>query len=122
MTSTTIRTLKPVSNKTALHFKWGDQCDGWWLKNTGKFTVISESMPPHTSEKKHYHKHTEQFFYCLSGELSINLNHQVHMLPEHHGLTIPAGMVHTVKNTSENPVQFLVISAPNSHEDRIDLE
>jgi len=112
----------PISTQNAPHFTWGAQCDGWWLKNTGKFTVISESMPPSTSEKRHYHKITDQFFYCLSGELSIQVGTQEYTLQEHEGLEIAAAQEHKVQNKSNKIIQFLVISSPNSHEDRVDLE
>lgn len=114
----------PISTQNAPHFIWGNQCecDGWWLKNTGKFTVISESMPPNSTEKKHYHNITEQFFYCLSGELSIQVGKQEYTLLEHDGLGIAAAQEHKVHNKSNKIVQFLVISSPNLHEDRVDLE
>ena len=107
-------------NENAPHFIWGNQCDGWWLKNTGKFTVISESMPSGTA--KSIHNLTEQFFYCLSGELSIQVGTQEYTLREHEGLEIAATQNHKVQNKSNKIVQFLIISSPNSHEDRVDLE
>lgn len=112
----------PISISNAPHFNWGDACDGWWLKNTGKFTVIAETMPPASREKRHFHKSTEQFFYCLSGNLSIEIEGQNFTLSAQEGISISAGAVHQVKNISSENVHFLVISAPNSHEDRVNLE
>ncbi len=68
------------SIQTSPHFTWGDACDGWWLHQDEKFTVISERMPPNTAELRHYHQYTEQFFYCLQGELWIQLHHQEYTL------------------------------------------
>ena len=85
------------SIKNAAHFSWGDGCDGWWLKEDSNFTVISERMPPNRSEKKHYHKETEQFFYCLSGTLLIVLEKQNHKPKAHNGITVPAGQAHQVQ-------------------------
>jgi len=110
------------SIKNATHFNWGNKCDGWWLKEDSNFTVIEEHMPLGTSEKKHYHKETEQFFYCLSGTLLIDLGDQNHTLEKHDGITIPAKQAHKVQNASLGATTFLVISVPNSHEDRVDLE
>lgn len=104
------------------HFKWGDVCDGWWLQQHGNFTVISEQMPPNASEKSHFHKHTDQFFYCLSGELWIQIQNKEYILKAHEGISVPAGVPHQVKNNTFAEVQFLVISSPDSHNDRIDLE
>lgn len=101
---------------------WGDECDGWWLHQNEKFTVISERMPPDTAEKQRYHSHTDQFFYCLEGDLDIQIGHEEHKLKSQDGLFVPAKALHKVMNRSTEQVQFLVISCPNSHHDRIDLE
>ncbi len=109
------------SIKNATHFDWGDKCEGWWLKKDSNFSVISERMPPNTSEKKHYHEVAEQFFYCLSGNLLIEFEDQSYTLNAQDGLTIPAGQSHKVQNISLDGTTFLVISCP-SHEDRVELE
>lgn len=106
----------------APHFTWGDGCDGWWLKQHSHFTVISERMPPNTSEIRHYHKQSEQFFYCLSGELAIQLNTQEFTLKSHEGISVPAGIEHQVKNVTVTYTHFLVISSPDSHHDRVDMK
>jgi quercetin dioxygenase-like cupin family protein/RimJ/RimL family protein N-acetyltransferase len=122
------QSLQPIlrqtiqSIQTAPHFTWGDACDCWWLHQDEKFTVIAERMPPNTAERRHYHQHADQFFYCLQGELWIQLHDEEYILQEHEGLSIPAGAPHQVKNNSSNTVRFLVFSSPNSHMDRIDLE
>lgn len=104
------------------HFTWGDGCDGWWLQQHGHFTVISERMPPNATEIRHYHKQSEQFFYCLSGELSMQLNDQEFTLKSHEGISVPAGVEHQVKNTTATDTHFLVISSPDSHHDRVDVK
>lgn len=110
-----------ISNENAPHYIWGNQCDGWWLHQTDKFTVISERMPPNTSEQKHYHHFTEQFFYCLEGTLCIEMSGNSYMLKPHEGLTIPANIGHQVTNRSTMDIKFLVISCPNSHHDRVNI-
>ncbi|HFL3396256.1 TPA: GNAT family N-acetyltransferase [Legionella pneumophila] len=111
-----------ISKNNAPHFKWGQDCDGWWLKNHGHFTVIYETMPAGSCEIKHYHADTEQFFYCLQGQLAIEFESYEQILQEHEGLSIKPGISHKAKNISKSPVCFLVVSSPNSHQDRINLE
>lgn len=111
-----------TSTKNAPHFVWGNHCDGWWLKQGGKFTVISETMPAGTSETKHFHAETEQFFYVLEGVLSIELDDVMVELKPHEGIVVAANVVHQVVNCSDNVVQFLVISCPDSHRDRVEVE
>ncbi|KTC67663.1 GNAT family N-acetyltransferase [Legionella anisa] len=111
-----------VSMNNALHFKWGQGCDGWWLKNEGQFSVIYETMPAGSCEIKHYHQKTEQFFYCLQGQLVIEFENYEQVLQEQEGITIKAWAAHKVKNSSGNLVSFLVISSPNLSGDRVNLE
>lgn len=111
-----------ISNKTAAHFTWGNGCDGWWLLKQDAFSVIEEVMPPNTAEISHYHQNTEQFFYCLEGQLEIDMTASQHKLEPGEGLHIQAGAIHKAKNTSTVPVRFMVISSPYSHSDRVDVE
>lgn len=123
--NTNLTSSKPNSIQsihTAPHFNWGDACDGWWLHQDEKLTVISERMPPNTAEKKHYHTKTDQFFYCLKGELYIHTPNKEYALKEHNGVSIPARIIHQVKNRSENDVRFLIISSPHSRQDRVEME
>ncbi|STY78953.1 N-acetyltransferase GCN5 [Legionella wadsworthii] len=111
-----------VSINNTPHFKWGQDCDGWWLKNDGQFSVIYETIPPGCSEIKHYHQETEQFFYCLQGQLVIEFEDYKQVLREQEGISIKAGVAHQVKNSSGNLVSFLVISSSNLFGDRVNLE
>lgn len=103
------------------HYKWGDDCDGWWLKKEGNFTVILEQMPPDTFEIKHYHETSEQFFYCLEGQIEFEIGTQVTIIKKGESLSIPHKMVHQVFNRSHKVVKFLVVSSHNSHGDRVEL-
>ena len=111
-----------MSKQNAEHYTWGKECDGWWLVQNDAFTVIEENMPPSTSEKQHYHEKTGQFFYCLEGRLDIQMDGHNFYLNASEGLFVKAGSIHKVKNNSENPTRFLVISCPNSHSDRIEID
>ena len=117
--------IKKINFENAQTYSWGDGCQGWWLKDSGRFSVISEIMPSNSFEKKHFHKAAEQFFYCLQGKLQIEIwdgaNSQLYYLFENEGLVIPANYPHKVGNISNEDVKFLVISSPNSHQDRFDL-
>lgn len=113
--------LKVVSAKNAQSYKWRKNCDGWWLKSSGNFTVIEEMMPTGTYEIKHFHSQVEQFFYCLEGELHIEINSKEYILRKNKGISIKAMVAHQVFNRSTQNTRFLVISCPNAHEDRVDL-
>jgi mannose-6-phosphate isomerase-like protein (cupin superfamily) len=111
--------VETISRRTAQHYSWGNACDGWHLVKTESLSVIEERMPPGTSEVRHYHQKANQFFYVLRGNLNIDLEGNELTLNAGQGLHIEAGKCHQVHNRSASDVEFLVISNPPSHGDRI---
>lgn len=111
-----------IDKQTAPHYSWGDGCDGWRLVQTPDLSVIEERMPPGASELRHYHRRATQFFYVLKGTLSIELDEREHELSPGQGLLIAAGQAHQVLNRSAQAAEFLVVSNPPSHGDRVPAE
>ena len=110
----------PISSATAEHYAWGPGCDAWYLVRTPMLHIIEELMPPGAAETPHHHARARQFFYVISGELTLIVSGQPHTLRAHEGLEIAPGEVHQAINRSDAPVRFLVTSNPPSHGDRID--
>jgi mannose-6-phosphate isomerase-like protein (cupin superfamily) len=108
-----------VSRATAEHYNWGDQCDGWHLVKDDQLSVIEEQMPAGTAEVRHYHVRSQQFFLVLSGEAVMEVDGCEMRLAARQGLRILPGVPHRIRNESRDPVQFLVISQPPSHGDRV---
>jgi mannose-6-phosphate isomerase-like protein (cupin superfamily) len=110
---------QPVSKRNAEHYIWGGGCDGWHLVKQADLSVIEERMPPGTSEVRHHHIRSRQFFYSLSGELTLEIEHHQHILRPGDGIEIQPGQQHQAINRSQAEVSMLVISQPPSHGDRI---
>lgn len=108
-----------ISKENAEHYLWGNSCHGWHLVKQQNLSVIHELMPPGTSEVKHYHERSLQFFFILSGTATLEINGDRKILSQHEGVEIPSGIPHQILNESENELEFLVISQPPSHSDRI---
>jgi mannose-6-phosphate isomerase-like protein (cupin superfamily) len=112
-----------VSVKSAEHYKWGGpqaaDCDGWHLVQTPELSIIEELMPPGTSEARHAHLHSRQFFFVLEGELTLEVEHRDFVLQAGEGLEISPGRQHQALNRSAGLVRMLVISQPPSHGDRV---
>lgn len=108
-----------VSTATAEHYNWGDGCDGWILASGNDLLVIEELMPPKTNETRHYHTKAKQFFYVLSGVLTMEINGLPHEVPARKGIVIPPTIPHQARNKGDCDTMFLVISAPTSRGDRI---
>lgn len=107
-----------TSINNSKHYKWGDNCDGWHLVASKNLSVIQERMPPGTSEVRHYHEKSEQYFYVLNGVACIEVEGEVHSVNVQEGLYVAAGLPHQVFNKSSLELAFIVVSTPPSHGDR----
>jgi len=112
-------TIKSIQN--AENYKWGDGCDGWHLLKTNSLSVIQERMSPGTSERKHFHNHSQQLFFILSGVATFEIEGQVYVVNPNHSIHIPSGTEHFIANKNNQELEFLVISEPKSHGDRVNL-
>ncbi|WP_451977542.1 cupin domain-containing protein [Azospirillum endophyticum] len=109
------------SVENAEHYSWGDHCDGWVLAPSPDMMVIQERMPAATAERRHFHTKARQFFYVLSGELTMELEGVHHAIAAMSGIEIPPGARHQARNDSDSDVYFLVVSSPSTRGDRTDL-
>lgn len=108
----------PVSRENAEHYRWGVDCDAWYLVNDEQLSVIEEFMPPGAAEIRHHHQKAQQFFYIVSGEVLMEVEGETMLLQAGCGVRVPPGKRHQIRNPSSTPVRFLVISHPRSHGDR----
>jgi len=110
-----------VSRENAEHYRWGVDCDAWYLVKDQQLTVIEEFMPPGAAEIRHYHERAQQFFYILNGEVLMEVDGENILIPAGSGIRILPGTRHQVRNPSSEAVRFLVISHPPSRGDRIEV-
>jgi mannose-6-phosphate isomerase-like protein (cupin superfamily) len=108
-----------IDRSAAPHYSWGDGCDGWHLVQQPALSIIEEWMPAGTAEVRHYHIKARQFFYVLSGQLTIEIDGKSEALRASQGLEVPPAAVHRVANDGAREARFLVVSAPPSHGDRV---
>ena len=108
-----------VSTENGKHYVWGDNCDGWHLAASENLSVIQERVPQGSSEIRHLHNRAEQFFYVLSGIATLEVDGVFHKIHPNQGFHVPAGIAHTLINNDESDLNFLVISTPPSHGDRV---
>jgi len=108
-----------VSVKTAKHYAWGGNCDGWHLAASDNLSVIQERVPHGSSEIRHLHNKAEQFFYILSGVATLEVGGVTHEMHPGEGIHVSAGMPHALSNKNRDDLVFLVVSTPPSHGDRV---
>jgi len=114
--------MRLVRCEDAEHYTWGNHCDGWQLVKNAQLSVIEEQMPPGAAEVLHYHERAQQFFFVLSGEAVMDVNGRQVRLTAREGIRVAPGVRHQIRNVSQEPVRFLVISQPPSHGDRVIVE
>jgi len=111
-----------VTNRSnAEHYVWGEVCDGWRHLSRPDLSVIEERIPPGRGEVKHYHEHARQVFFVLEGELEIEAGSTPARLHPGDSLEIPPRQAHRVWNPGASDARFLVVSAPTSQGDRVNL-
>lgn len=65
------------------------------------------------------HREALQFFFVLAGVATLEIDGQHFELHTQEGAEVPPRIPHQMLNLSEYPVEFLVISQPDSRDDRI---
>lgn len=103
------------------HYRWGEMCDGWHLLKRDDLSIIQERVPPGAGEVRHLHSKARQFFYVLAGIATLEFDGQSVTFGAGEGVHVPAGVAHRFANRSDADVVFLVISAPTTAGDRIDI-
>jgi mannose-6-phosphate isomerase-like protein (cupin superfamily) len=113
--------LTMIDRHKAEHYPWGQNCDGWHLLKSSEFSIIQERMPSNTSEIRHIHNKSHQFFFILSGEATMEVNGEVQRLQVDQGIEIQPQTPRQMMNKSNDVLEFLVVSCPPSHGDRINV-
>jgi len=114
--------MEKINRKIAKHYNFKDVCDGWHLLERDDLSIISEKMPPNISEDMHYHVTSRQFFYVLKGQATMKFVDHSEVLNENDGIEIEPGVSHQMINESNEEIEFLVISMPKSHGDKVIVE
>jgi len=109
-----------IDRQGAEHYVWGGTNDGWQLVKHDGMSVIEERLAPGAAEVRHYHRKARQFFYVLSGELTMEAGGTITRLTAGQGMEIQPHMPHQARNRSNAPVEILVNSTPKSHGDRVE--
>jgi mannose-6-phosphate isomerase-like protein (cupin superfamily) len=108
-----------VTQANAEEYQWGSSCLGWRFVDRAEMSVIRERMPPGTSEVRHHHEKSRQFFFILKGSARIELGGEQVQLTKDEGMEIPHGIDHQIFNESDEDLEFLLVSHPSTKGDRI---
>jgi mannose-6-phosphate isomerase-like protein (cupin superfamily) len=110
-----------VNTGNAAHYVWGEVREGWRLLDRADLSVIQERIPPGRGEVRHYHDRARQLFFVLEGALAIEIEGDVHHVAGRDSLEVPPTSRHRVWNAGTVDAAFLVVSAPTTQGDRVNV-
>ncbi|OYU95497.1 MAG: cupin [Bacteroidetes bacterium B1(2017)] len=111
-----------INKENALGYVWGEACFSWVLADSKELSIKQEVMPAHTKEQWHFHELATQFFYILKGQATFYLEGEVLVLNPNDGIPVGNTKKHYIANEGIEDLEFLVISEPNTQQDRINIE
>lgn len=96
-------------------------CNGWRLVDSPTLSVIHENMPSGTSENMHFHNNAQQFFFIVNGTATFEVDEEIFEVCAGQGMHILPKKKHRILNNTDTTLEFIVISEPKSHGDRVNL-
>lgn len=83
-------------------------------------SLAEARLPPGAATTGHHHVKTEELYYILEGEGTMQVGEQKRQVREGDAIAIPPGAYHQITNTGQRAMKFLCCCAPTyEHEDTI---
>lgn len=114
-------TIRVVNKQISEKYEWNLGCFGWNYLEENQMSIIREEMTAHSSETFHFHSVTQQFFYIIKGKATMHMEHETFSLIQDEGIHIQPNQIHKIENTTDQKLEFLVISTPNVYGDRTQI-
>ena len=88
-----------------------------------KQSLAEARLPVGASTTPHYHVHTEEIYYILSGQGRMRIGEETSAVEPGDAIAIPPGKEHEITNTGNETLVFLCCCAPAyEHEDTVLVE
>ena len=79
----------------------------------GAYSVHDNTIPPGSpGPRPHFHRHHEEAFYVLEGELTVRVGSSKIVAPVGSFVVVPRGVVHQPSNPGTEPTRVLLIFSP----------
>lgn len=80
----------------------------------GAIAIFHEIAPPLSGPPLHRHSREDEWFYVLSGEITIEIDGQRSVLSAGSSAFAPRGTAHTIQNFGDSPAEMLIMVTPGS--------
>ncbi|MDI9311178.1 MAG: cupin domain-containing protein [Limnohabitans sp.] len=107
-----------INITNAKSYKWGKKATAFQIFDSNSLSVKLEILNPSETETLHYHQKVTQVFFVLSGKAKFVIDDVEFVLHEQDSITIYPKQKHLVKNVSNTTLQLIIISNPNTYNDR----
>ena len=95
----------PVGGRMVVKVRDGD--------TGGAYSVHDNTIPPGSpGPRPHLHRHHEEAFYVLEGELTVRVGPRKIVAPAGSFVVVPRGVVHQPSNPGTQPTRVLLIFSP----------
>jgi quercetin dioxygenase-like cupin family protein len=79
----------------------------------GAYSIHDNTIPAGApGPRPHIHRHHEEAFYVLEGELTVRVGPRTIIAPAGSFVVVPRGIVHQPSNPGAQPTRFLLIFSP----------
>ena len=79
----------------------------------GAYSIYDNTIPPEApGPRPHLHRHHEEAFYVLEGELTVRVGPRTIMAPAGSFVVVPRGVVHQPSNPRPEPTRVLLMFSP----------
>jgi quercetin dioxygenase-like cupin family protein len=79
----------------------------------GAYSIHDNTIPPGSpGPRPHLHRHHEEVFYVLEGELTVRIGPRTITAPAGSFVVVPQGIVHQPANLGAQPTRVLLIFSP----------
>ena len=82
----------------------------------GAYAIVEEVTPPQGGPPLHSHRHEDEVFYVLEGELEVQCGDQRCMAAAGTVAVLPKNVPHTFRNCGPSPSRVLVLILPGGFE------
>ncbi len=97
--------VNPIGGRMVVKLRDGD--------TAGAYSIHDNYLPARSpGPRPHLHRHHEETFYVLEGELTVRVGPRTITAPVGSFVVIPRGVVHQPSNPSSQPTRVLLIFSP----------